>query len=287
MPYLKLNKPNLNQEIRNLANNIQMKRYIFILLLPLLSACASTTRQVDPFESFNRKVYTFNDTIDRAAVKPIAQAYVKAVPNPIRAGVSNILSNLNDISVALNNILQGKLKNAFSDLGRFTINTTVGLFGIFDVASTTGLDKNDEDFGQTLGYWGIGDGPYIVLPFFGPSNLRDSVSRVVDIKTSAINLMLEPKDRNILFSFNIIHRRSQLLNASNILSIAAIDEYEFVRDAYFQKRLNQIYDGNPPRIKDDETTIELPIKSATINTDDIYNSTLLTINNSSEEPQPD
>jgi phospholipid-binding lipoprotein MlaA len=287
MPYLKLNKPNLNQEIRNLANNIQMKRYIFILLLPLLSACASTTRQVDPFESFNRKVYTFNDTIDRAAVKPIAQAYVKAVPNPIRAGVSNILSNLNDISVALNNILQGKLKNAFSDLGRFTINTTVGLFGIFDVASTTGLDKNDEDFGQTLGYWGIGDGPYIVLPFFGPSNLRDSVSRVVDIKTSATNLMLEPKDRNILFSFNIIHRRSQLLNASNILSIAAIDEYEFVRDAYFQKRLNQIYDGNPPRIKDDETTIELPIKSATINTDDIYNSTLLTINNSSEEPQPD
>lgn len=264
-----------------------MKRYIFILLLPLLSACASTTRQVDPFESFNRKVYTFNDTIDRAAVKPIAQAYVKAVPNPIRAGVSNILSNLNDISVALNNILQGKLKNAFSDLGRFTINTTVGLFGIFDVASTTGLDKNDEDFGQTLGYWGIGDGPYIVLPFFGPSNLRDSVSRVVDIKTSATNLMLEPKDRNILFSFNIIHRRSQLLNASNILSIAAIDEYEFVRDAYFQKRLNQIYDGNPPRIKDDETTIELPIKSATINTDDIYNSTLLTINNSSEEPQPD
>lgn len=287
MPYLKLNKPNLNQEIRNLANNIQMKRYIFILLLPLLSACASTTRQVDPFESFNRKVYTFNDTIDRAAVKPIAQAYVKAVPNPIRAGVSNILSNLNDISVALNNILQGKLKNAFSDLGRFTINTTVGLFGIFDVASTTGLDKNDEDFGQTLGYWGIGDGPYIVLPFFGPSNLRDSVSRVVDIKTSATNLMLEPKDRNILFSFNIIHRRSLLLNASNILSIAAIDEYEFVRDAYFQKRLNQIYDGNPPRIKDDETTIELPIKSATINTDDIYNSTLLTINNSSEEPQPD
>ncbi len=287
MPYLKLNKPNLNQEIRNLANNIQMKRYIFILLLPLLSACASTTRQVDPFESFNRKVYTFNDTIDRAAVKPIAQAYVKAVPNPIRAGVSNILSNLNDISVALNNILQGKLKNAFSDLGRFTINTTIGLFGIFDVASTTGLDKNDEDFGQTLGYWGIGDGPYIVLPFFGPSNLRDSVSRVVDIKTSATNLMLEPKDRNILFSFNIIHRRSQLLNASNILSIAAIDEYEFVRDAYFQKRLNQIYDGNPPRIKDDETTIELPIKSATINTDDIYNSTLLTINNSSEEPQPD
>jgi len=287
MPYLKLNKPNLNQEIRNLANNIQMKRYIFILLLPLLSACASTTRQVDPFESFNRKVYTFNDTIDRAAVKPIAQAYVKAVPNPIRAGVSNILSNLNDISVALNNILQGKLKNAFSDLGRFTINTTVGLFGIFDVASTTGLDKNDEDFGQTLGYWGIGDGPYIVLPFFGPSNLRDSVSRVVDIKTSATNLMLEPKDRNILFSFNIIHRRSQLLNASNILSIAAIDEYAFVRDAYFQKRLNQIYDGNPPRIKDDETTIELPIKSATINTDDIYNSTLLTINNSSEEPQPD
>jgi len=287
MPYLKLNKPNLNQEIRNLANNIQMKRYIFILLLPLLSACASTTRQVDPFESFNRKVYTFNDTIDRAAVKPIAQAYVKAVPNPIRAGISNILSNLNDISVALNNILQGKLKNAFSDLGRFTINTTVGLFGIFDVASTTGLDKNDEDFGQTLGYWGIGDGPYIVLPFFGPSNLRDSVSRVVDIKTSATNLMLEPKDRNILFSFNIIHRRSQLLNASNILSIAAIDEYEFVRDAYFQKRLNQIYDGNPPRIKDDETTIELPIKSATINTDDIYNSTLLTINNSSEEPQPD
>lgn len=287
MPYSKLNKPNLNQEIRNLANNIQMKRYIFILLLPLLSACASTTRQVDPFESFNRKVYTFNDTIDRAAIKPIAQAYVKAVPNPIRAGVSNILSNLNDISVALNNILQGKLKNAFSDLGRFTINTTVGLFGIFDVASTTGLDKNDEDFGQTLGYWGIGDGPYIVLPFFGPSNLRDSVSRVVDIKTSATNLMLEPKDRNILFSFNIIHRRSQLLNASNILSIAAIDEYEFVRDAYFQKRLNQIYDGNPPRIKDDETTIELPIKSATINTDDISNSTLLTINNSSEESQPD
>jgi len=264
-----------------------MKQYIFILLLPLLSACASTTTQVDPFESFNRKVYSFNDTIDRAAVKPIAQAYEKAVPNPIRAGVSNILSNLNDISVAFNNILQGKFKNAFSDLGRFTINTTVGLLGIFDVASTSGLDKNDEDFGQTLGYWGIGDGPYIVLPFFGPSNLRDSVSRVVDIKTSATNLMLEPKDRNILFGFNIIHRRSQLLNASNILSIAAIDEYEFVRDAYFQKRLNQIYDGNPPRIKDDETTIELPIKSATINTDDISNSTLLTINNSSEESQPD
>jgi phospholipid-binding lipoprotein MlaA len=162
-----------------------------------------------------------------------------------------VFSNLNDIVVALNNLLQGKIGLAFSDISRVMINTTVGILGIMDVASDLGIEKNDEDFGQTLGYWGIGDGPYLVLPFIGPRNIRDTVGLVVDWETDPTSYIDPNRDRNAVQGFRLVTRRAELLNASKVLEVASLDEYEFLRDAYLQRRRNLIYDGNPPREKDD------------------------------------
>ena len=241
----------------HLARRLRSALICAVLGLGVLGGCATTGSgdPRDPLEPMNRAIYTFNDGVDTMLVKPAAEVYQGVVPGLVRTGVSNVFSNLNDVIVALNNLLQGKFGAALSDVGRVLLNTTAGLLGIFDVATPAGLEKHDEDFGQTLGWWGLGDGPYIVLPLLGSSNLRDTVGRVGDYKADPVTYIDPSSDRNIVQALRIINRRAELLSASRILAVAALDEYEFVRDAYLQRRRNLIYDGNPPREKLDNSSL--------------------------------
>lgn len=222
------------------------------LCLGLLGGCATTGAgdPRDPLEPVNRAIYSFNDGLDTVIIKPAAEVYQAVLPSPVRTGVSNVFSNLNDIIVMLNNLLQGKFIPALSDLSRVMFNTTIGLLGVFDVATDLGIEKNNEDFGQTLGYWGFGDGPYLVLPILGPSSLRDAVGRFGDYKTDPVTYIDPSRDRNVVQGTRAVVKRAELLTASKVLQTAAIDEYQFVRDAYLQRRLNLIHDGNPPRDRD-------------------------------------
>jgi phospholipid-binding lipoprotein MlaA len=222
-------------------------RIATLLWLVVLSGCATGTNPKDPYEAFNRRVYAFNETIDRYAVKPVAQGYRAVVPPPVRGGVTNVFSNFRDVTSALNSLLQFKLGKAASDVGRVVLNTTVGMFGIFDVAGHVGLDKHDEDFGQTLGVWGFGDGPYLVLPLFGPSTLRDSVGLIGDYFTDPEFYFINHSPETwIVFGVRLVNVRANLLEAERVFEQAAIDRYAFLRDAYLQRRRNQIFDGNPP-----------------------------------------
>ena len=201
----------------------------------------------DPFEGFNRAVYKFNEKTDQYVLKPLAKGYRAVVPQPVSKSISNFFSNLYDPANMLYNFLQGKPKAGFSDLGRFIVNSTFGIAGLFDVASKMGLSKHDEDFGQTLAVWGVREGPYLVLPFLGPSNIRDGVSLPIDWYTYPPNHMEEHSTRDKLFVVEVVDKRAQLLEASDILEQAAGgDPYAFVREAYRQRRLSLIYDGNPP-----------------------------------------
>jgi phospholipid-binding lipoprotein MlaA len=222
----------------------------------LLGGCATSGNPRDPLEGLNRGIYKFNDGVDNLIVMPAAGAYRDLVPDFIRTGVSNFFANINDVLIALNSLLQGKLLNAVSDVGRIAVNTTAGLLGLFDVATELGLEKHNEDFGQTLGYWGIGSGPYLVLPFLGPSSIRDGLGLLVDLKTDPMTYISHSRTRNQFYGAFFVSRRSELLEASKILETAALDPYEFVRDGYLQRRRNLVYDGNPP----DENDIEIKVK---------------------------
>ena len=219
--------------------------------LLLLGGCASTGNPRDPLEPLNRSIYQFNDGVDKALMKPAAEFYRFALPQFMRTGISNFFSNLNDVIVALNNLLQGKLTKAASDVGRILINTTFGALGVYDAATEAGLEKNNEDFGQTLGYWGIVDGPYLVLPLLGPSNARDAVGWFGDYYAWPISYLEPDRDRNILIALRFVTVRADLLEATRILETAALDPYQFVRDAYLQRRRNLIWDGRPPPDEDD------------------------------------
>jgi phospholipid-binding lipoprotein MlaA len=232
-----------------------------LISMTMLGGCASTGNPRDPIEPFNRGVYEFNDALDKALLKPAAEVYRGVLPQFVRTGVSNFFSNINDVIVALNNLLQGKIVDAVSDVGRIVVNSTIGLLGVLDVATELGLEKHDEDFGQTLGYWGMGDGPYLVLPFFGPKNLRDTFGLFVDYKTDPVTYVDPSRDRNIIQGVRIVNRRAELLETSKILETAALDPYEFVRDAYLQRRRNLVHDGSPPPEKDDDTEIKMKPRS--------------------------
>ncbi len=232
--------------MRNLQLYIKVT---LISVLALLSGCATTNQANgvnDPLEGYNRAMYSFNDAVDRAIVKPVAKGYDAVVPDPISKGISNFFSNLNEITVILNDLLQLKFGQALHDTGRFALNTTVGFGGLFDVAGYAGYEKHDEDFGQTLGVWGIEPGPYVVLPFFGPRNFRDSFGLVGDIYTDPVTYVDDVPTRNALIATRIVDNRAGLLGASKVLSEATDDEYVYIREAYKQKRLNLVYDGKPP-----------------------------------------
>ncbi|MGE5240953.1 MAG: VacJ family lipoprotein [Bacteroidota bacterium] len=224
----------------------------------------------DPLEGFNRAMYTFNDKLDRYVLKPVAKGYRKVTPTPVRRSISNFFGNLHDPAIMLNNLLQGKPKQAASDFSRFFVNSTIGIFGLFDVATKWELPKHDEDFGQTLAVWGVGDGPYLVLPFFGPSNMRDAPALVVDWETYPPNQMKDSGTRDKMFVLEVVDGRAKLLEAGDILEQAAgQDPYVFVREAYRQRRSYLVYDGNPPQaapppglFEDDETAPAAPAKPA-------------------------
>jgi len=215
----------------------------------LATGCATTNDTAnasDPFEGYNRAMYSFNDTADRTVLKPIAKAYDTVMPDPLSQGVSNIFSNLNEITVIINDLLQFKFAQALDDFGRFGLNTTVGFGGLFDVAGHAGYEKNNEDFGQTLGAWGVDTGPYVVLPFFGPRTVRDTVGMVGDYYSDPITYIDDNGTQNAFYATRIVDKRANLLKAEKVLDEAALDEYSYVRDAYLQQRQNLVFDGNPP-----------------------------------------
>ncbi len=225
-----------------------------VLTLALLGGCASTQHPRDPLEPLNRAVYHFNDGFDKTIMKPAATVYREIVPELARTGVNNFFNNLRDVFNVLNNLLQGKIAEAASDAGRIALNTTVGLAGLIDVASEIGLEKHNEDFGQTLGRWGIGEGPYLQIPFLGPSSFRDVVGTFADFKVDPVRRIWRDHTatRNSLWGLYYINLRANLLDTTRILDEAAIDPYEFQRDAYLQRRYNRVHDGNPPPRKDDD-----------------------------------
>lgn len=226
-------------------------RKLLPLALLCLHASGCTTLQApterkDPFESFNRSVYEFNDGFDRYLLKPVAEGYEAAVPAPVSNSISHVFSNLDDLLVILNDVLQLKFEQTLSDMGRFTFNSTFGLLGLFDVATPMALPKHNEDFGQTLGRWGVGNGPYLVLPFLGPSTLRDGSGLVADWQVDPIGRIEDTPARWATIGLKAVDTRAGLLRASRILDTAALDPYVFLRDAYLQRRNNLVYDGNPP-----------------------------------------
>jgi phospholipid-binding lipoprotein MlaA len=216
----------------------------------LITGCATgpDRKPGDPFEPVNRVVFNFNDGVDRYVAVPVAKGYQKVTPQPLRTAVSNFFSNLGDLTNAANALLQLKITDATEDIMRFAFNSVFGLGGLLDWATPAGLPKHHQDFGLTLGHWGIPSGPYLVLPLFGPSTVRDSMGLVVDVKFNPLNYM-EPAVRNPLYVLQFVSTRSDLLGATDLLQQAALDKYSFVRDAYTQQRrarLRGTSDNAPP-----------------------------------------
>jgi len=207
-----------------------------------LAGCAGPNPR-DPYEGYNRAMFQFNDTVDTYALKPVATAYKNVTPSFVQTGVSNFFGNLADVWTAANNFMQGKGGDGFSDVMRVAINSTFGLLGVLDIASEAGLQKHKEDFGQTLGYWGMPSGPYFVLPLLGPSTVRDSVVLPVDIYADPWQYKDPVNVRNIGTVVRVVDQRAALLDASSLLEDAALDRYEFIRDGFMQRRQHQVYDG--------------------------------------------
>ncbi|MES2502236.1 MAG: VacJ family lipoprotein [Pseudomonadota bacterium] len=219
--------------------------FLSFLLAILVTGCATANK--DPLEGINRGVYKFNDVADRAVIKPVATVYKKVTPTPIRKGFNNFFNNLGALTTVLNDLLQFKFAHAFTDAGRFVINTTFGLAGFIDVASMDNIPNRKEDFGQTLGYWGVGNGAYLVLPLIGPSTVRDAGGFAIDRMTSDpityTHNIGEIRLHNQLRTAQLIDTRTELLDAGDLVDNASLDPYSFMRDAYLQRRASLVADG--------------------------------------------
>lgn len=209
----------------------------------LLAGCAAPANPRDPFEKFNRAMFKFNDAVDRAALKPAATAYKETLPSFVQTGVNNFFGNLADAWSAVNNLLQGKGTEGMSDLTRFTLNSTLGMAGVLDIASQAGLHKHSEDLGQTLGSWGVPSGPYLMLPLLGPSTVRDTAALPADLWADPWSHKMPVGWRNVGIGVRAIDQRAAVLEASNLMEEAALDRYEFIRDGYLQRRESRIEDG--------------------------------------------
>lgn len=219
-------------------------------LLVGLSGCATTANNPkDPYEGFNRAMFAVNEGID-VVVKPIAQGYDAVAPVPVKTGIGNFFGNIADLWIAINNFLQGKGGEGISDVGRVLVNTTLGIGGVFDVASEMGLEKHAEDFGQTLGVWGVGDGPYFYWPIIGPRTTRDTFGWALDSYVDPVMRIDDVPVRNTLAGIRFIDIRASLLPADKVVEQAAFDKYNYIRDAYLQNRRSVIHDGSPPAIED-------------------------------------
>lgn len=235
-----------------------MKRSFVFLVALFLAGCASTSPgdPRDPYEAYNRKVFAFNDSLDKAVLKPVARGYNNYLPAPVKTVLGNFFSNLEDVTITLNDLLQFKFKQAASDGSRVLFNTTFGIFGLFNV--TGRLEKHNEDFGQTLGYWGVGSGPYLTLPLFGPSSVRDGIGLAGDGLTGVVTNIPDVTTRNSLFITDKVGERAALIEHEATLDDVA-DRYAFIRDFYLARRQNLVYDGDPPRaqfIDEEEERIE-------------------------------
>ena len=225
-----------------------MRCLLAVIGLALLQACATVPadssveirKPIDPYERFNRTIFTFNENVDRAVVKPVATAYRDATPELVRKGVNNFFDNIADAWSLVNNALQLKPVEATDSLFRVTTNTLWGLGGIFDVASVMGIPRHSEDFGQTLGYWGVLSGPYVVLPIFGPSTVRDALGMVVDFQGDLVTGLDTVPVRNSLTGLRLVDARASFLGAGDVLEQAALDKYAFARDVYLQRRRSLI-----------------------------------------------
>jgi len=240
----------------NIPHLNHFRIFILLLLGIFLSGCATTppTSRADPYESMNRSIFAFNESVDKNLMKPVAEGYRFVTPDPVEIMISNFYSNLDDVKVIFNDILQLKFRNAGNDSARFLINTILGMGGLVDFGTDYGFPKRHEDFGQTLGHYGVPSGAYLVLPILGGSNMRDAPSLLVDVAanpatyTGFVTFGIAPA----MGAVAAVDTRASLLDKEEIIDEAALDKYEFIRDAYLQRRRSLIFDGNPPRSMDDE-----------------------------------
>jgi phospholipid-binding lipoprotein MlaA len=226
------------------------KAAVLLVVAGQLAGCATSGGSKDPAEGLNRAVFALNEGLDHVLIRPVAKGYDMAVPVPARTGVANFFGNIADVFIAVNNLLQGKPSDAASDAGRVIVNSTVGILGLFDVATDLGLEKHEEDFGQTFGRWGADTGPYVVLPFFGPRNVRDTAGLVLDLATDPVGRVEHVPSRNSFTALRVTSDRAALLPADKVIEEAALDKYAYLRDAYLQRRRNLVFDGSPPRDAD-------------------------------------
>lgn len=248
-----------------------VRHFLLLFLFLLLQGCATLDRPADPndpLERYNRSMYKFNDKFDKYLLKPVAKGYDAVTPNPVQKGINNFFSNLDDVIVIVNDLLQLKPGQMMSDTGRFAINSTFGLFGFMDWASDIGLEKHNEDFGQTLGVWGVGSGPYFILPFLGPSTIRDTGGLATDSYYFDLQLRdpesgfppLPRQPESDVWNLTIldaIDTRAKLLKSEKILDEAALDPYVFLREAWLQRRNYLVKDGNVPKADDEMSEEEL------------------------------
>ncbi len=235
-----------------------LRRLAAAAALAALAGCATVpagapaSARADPWENWNRKVYAFNDIVDRAVLKPVATAYRDAVPELVRTGIGNVLGNIGDVWSAANHLLQGKLQSGVEMGFRVVTNSVFGIAGVFDIATPLGLTRRSEDFGQTLGRWGLGNGPYLVLPLLGPSTLRDTAGFLVDRQASVSNLPPTEQGRWAVTGLSLVDLRASLLSTTKLIDDVALDKYSFVRDGYLQRRRDALYDGAAPLESFDE-----------------------------------
>ena len=235
----------LNTTIMDNMNSMRLSKLLIIIVVIFqITGCASHANK-DPLESINRVVYKFNDVADTAIIKPVSKGYQAIAPQFVVKGINNFFNNIKDVVTVINDLLQFKIQHAVNDTGRVLVNSTIGLLGFIDVHSINGGERRKEDFGQTLGHWGVGQGAYLVLPFIGPSTTRDAVGFITDtIAFDPISYMNNVRARNQLRIIQLIDARTELLNASSILDDASLDPYAFQRDAYLQYR-EALLNDNP------------------------------------------
>lgn len=221
------------------------------VLFSLVACAPSMANRIpdphDPWEGFNRSMYSFNDGLDRALLKPLAKGYEAITPTPVNTIITNFFNNIDDLMIAANNFLQGKFRDGGSDLGRVVLNSTLGIGGLIDVATGMTFDKHDEDFGQTLARWGLGQGNYVVLPFFGPRTVRDSFGLAADVPLSPLSWLQPDLLHYSLVGLRTVDERADLFPAERLYDSGAIDRYSYLREAYLQRREYLLYDGHPPR----------------------------------------
>ena len=217
-----------------------------VLVLGAGCATGPNANPADPLEPLNRQVYRLNNALDDALLKPAATVYVKVLPSPVRTGVNNFFGNLSDVWSFANSVAQLKLQDSAQTFMRVNVNTVFGLGGILDVATEIGIDRHSEDFGQTLGRWGVPAGPYIVLPFLGPSTLRDTAALPVDVMGDPVDSVANIAVRNSMYALRLVDIRANLLRVGQLLEDAALDRYTFTRDAFLQRRRSEVHDGNLP-----------------------------------------